>query len=72
MAKLDLALFLAFGTLAVLALAFAIFCFVRALKVSGEKDGDLKMFLWATGSMFGLIASGMSTAYILLPILFHR
>jgi len=72
MAKLDLALLLAFGALAILSLAFAIFCFVRALRVSGEKDGDLKMFLWATGSMFGLIVSGMSAAYIVLPILFHR
>ncbi len=72
MAKLDLALFIGFGTLAVLSFAFAVFCFVRALRVSGEKDGDLKMFLWAAGSMFGLITSGMSTAYFLLPILFHR
>jgi hypothetical protein len=72
MAKLDLALLIAFGIIALLSFAFAVFCFVRALKVSGEKDGDLKMFLWAAGTMFGLIASGMSTAYILLPILFHR
>jgi hypothetical protein len=39
--------------------------------VSGEKDGDLKMFLWALGTLLGLILSGMSAAYILLPILLH-
>jgi hypothetical protein len=49
-----------------------VLCFRKALAVSGEKDGDLKMFFWAFGSMVGLIISGMSTAYILLPIILHR
>ena len=43
--------------------------FRKALAVSGERDGDLKMFFWACGSMLGLIVSGMSAAYILLPII---
>jgi hypothetical protein len=68
---LDLVLFIVFGTLSVVSFSAAIFCFRKALKVSGGPDGDLKMFLWAVGTMFGLIVSGLSTAYILIPILFH-
>jgi hypothetical protein len=71
MAKLDLILFAAFGSVTVLSLAGAVLTFRQALRVSGEKDGDLKMFLWAFGSMVCLIIAGMSAAYILLPILFH-
>ena len=71
MAGLDLILFLGFGTLAILGMTGTILCFRKALRVSGEKDGDLKMFIWAVASMFSLIVAGMSTAYILLPILFH-
>jgi hypothetical protein len=71
MAKLDLILFAAFGSIALLSLAGAFLMFRKALRVSGERDGDLKMFLWAAGSMVCLIIAGMSAAYILLPILFH-
>jgi uncharacterized membrane protein YjfL (UPF0719 family) len=71
MGKLDLILFSAFGSIAVLSLAGALLTFRQALRVSGERDGDLKMFLWAAGSMVCLIIAGMSAAYILLPILFH-
>jgi hypothetical protein len=71
MASIDRMLFIVFGSIAALFLTFSILCFRKALRVSGEKDGDLKMFLWAAGGMFGLIVSGMSTAYILLPIIFH-
>ncbi len=70
--NLDLILFIAFGLISTLALAAAVLCFRKALAVSGEKDGDLKMFFWAFGSMMGLIVSGMSAAYILLPIILHR
>ena len=70
--NLDLILSVTFGIISVLALAAAVWCFTKALKVSGTRDGDIKMFLWAMGSMIGLILSGMSAAYILLPILFHR
>jgi hypothetical protein len=70
MAKLDLALTLIFGTISFLSLIAAVLCFRKALKVSGERDGDLKMFFWAVGSMIGLIVAGMGAAYILLPIFF--
>ncbi len=71
MAKLDLALFLGFGALSLLSLTAAALCFRKALKVSGQRDGDLKMFFWATGTLFGLIVAGASAGYILLPILVH-
>ena len=71
MAKLDLILLAAFGSIAVLFFAGALLTFRQALRVSGERDGDLKMFLWAVVSMVCLIIAGMSAAYILLPILFH-
>ena len=72
MAKLDLILFIFFGTISLAALAGAIWCFRKALRVSSDKDGDLKMFWWAVGALLCLIVSGMSAAYILLPIVFHR
>jgi hypothetical protein len=68
MGKLDFVLAVTFGTLSFLSLIAAIFCFRKALKVSGERDGDFKMFLWSVGSLIGLIISGMGIAYILLPI----
>ena len=71
MAKLDLILFAAFGSISLLSLAGALLTFRQALRVSGERDGDLKMFFWAAGTMICLIIAGMSAAYILLPILFH-
>jgi hypothetical protein len=69
--NLDLILSIAFGIVSAGALASAVWCFRKALKVSGTRDGDLKMFLWATGTMLGLIVSGMSAGYILLPIIMH-
>jgi hypothetical protein len=72
MGNLDLILAIGFGALALVGLATAAFCFRKAMKVSGEKDGDLKMFAWAAVALAGLVLSGMSAAYILLPILsFH-
>jgi hypothetical protein len=67
----DLTLLIAFGTISAGALGLAVWCFRKALKVSGTRDGDLKMFVWAMGTMIGLIVSGMSAAYILLPIILH-
>jgi hypothetical protein len=67
----DTILLICFGTLSAIFFSGAIWCFRRALKVSGERDGDLKMFLWALGTLLGLIVSGMSAAYILLPIILH-
>lgn len=71
MAKLDLILFIAFGSISVIALVSAGLCFRKALRVANQKNGDLKMFLWAMGTLFGLMVSGMSAAYILLPIFLH-
>jgi hypothetical protein len=71
MAKIDLILLLAFGTIAVLMLLSAVLCFRKALAVANKKDGDIKMFLWAMATFICLIISGMSAAYILLPILLH-
>lgn len=70
MATLDLTLTIVFGTTSLLSVLGSILCFRKALKVSGEKDGDLKMFAWAVGSMIGLIIAGMGAVYILLPIFF--
>ena len=72
MAPLDRTLFIVFGLLSVSGLAAAVLCFRKALSVSGERDGDLKMFFWAAGGMLGMIIAGMSAAYILLPILFRK
>jgi len=71
-ANLDLLLSIVFGTISAAAFGLAIWCFRKALKVSGARDGDLRMFMWAMGSMIGLIVSGMSAAYILLPIVIHK
>ncbi|HXX64562.1 MAG TPA: hypothetical protein VEO56_12275 [Bacteroidota bacterium] len=71
MAKLDLVLFISFGIVALSASTGSVLAFRQALRVSGQRDGDLKMFFWAAGSMVCLIIAGMSAAYILLPILFH-
>jgi len=70
-AKLDLILLIASSSVALLAGAGTVLTFRRALRVAGERDGDLKMFFWAAGSMVCLIIAGMSAAYILIPILFH-
>jgi len=71
MPTLDLTLLIAFGTLFLAGLAAAVVCFRKSLRVSNERDGDLKMFFWALGGMVGLILAGMSAAYILLPIIIH-
>lgn len=70
MANLDLYLALGFGTVTIISLLATVICFRKALRVSGERDGDVKMFLWSVGSLVGLVVAGMSAAYILLPILF--
>lgn len=68
----DRILLIAFGTLAAAGLAATVICLRKALKVSGERDGDFKMFLWAAGALCGMIVSGLSAGYILLPILLHK
>jgi hypothetical protein len=60
-----------FGAITLVFFATAVLCVRKALKVSGERDGDLKMFLWAFVGFIALIVSGMSAAYILVPIFYH-
>jgi hypothetical protein len=72
MARQDFILLAAFGSLALITLISAIFCFRKALAVANQKDGDIKMFLWAVATFVSLIVSGLSAAYILLPIIFHN
>ena len=71
MLNLDLTLSIVFGIISAVSLGLAVWCFRKALKVSSSRDGDLKMFVWAMGTMIGLIVSGMSAGYILLPIILH-
>jgi hypothetical protein len=71
MARLDLLLSVVFGVICLFALTASAFCMVRALKAAREKDGELRMFFWAVGSMAGLVVAGMGAAYILLPILWN-
>ena len=71
MGKIDIALLAVFGTISIIALAAAVLCFRNALRAANQKDGDVKMFLWASGTMIGLVIGGMSAAYILLPLLFY-
>jgi len=72
MPTLDLTLSLVFGTLFLAGLAGAAWCFRKSLRVSNQRDGDLKMFFWAMGGLAGLILAGMSAAYILIPIIIHH
>jgi len=72
MARLDLILLLAFGSISLLGLAAAAWCFHKALSVAHKKDGDLRMFGWAVGMFAALVVSGLSAAYILVPIIFGK
>ena len=71
MAKLDLILLVVFGTLTVLGLLSSLLCFRAAMRVAGRKDGEFRMLMWAVGGMLALILAGVSSAYILLPILMN-
>lgn len=70
MARLDLILLLAFGFITILALTAAIWCFRKALAHARHKNGELPMFFWTVGMFASLIISGLSAAYILIPIVF--
>jgi hypothetical protein len=71
MGNLDIVLLLSFGFISLIMLSAAVLSFRKALAVSNQKDGDIKMFLWAVVTFISLIISGLSAAYILLPIIFH-
>ena len=70
MPSLDLALLVLFGCFILLGLLGGIFSFRKALRVVNQRDGDLKMFLWAAVTMACLIVAGMSAAYFVLPLIF--
>ncbi len=70
MARLDLILLITFGIIATVALACAIWCWRNALRQARRPEGELPMFFWALGMFAALIVSGLSLAYILIPILF--
>ena len=72
MANLDLILLLSFGAVSLGAFAASFWCLRRAMAAAGKKDGDIRMFFWALGMFATLIVSGLSAAYILVPILFGR
>ena len=71
MAILDKILLWGFIGIGVLSLTWSGFAFYRAIKAAEYKDDGFKMFLWAAGGLLGLVIAGMSTAYILLPIILH-
>jgi hypothetical protein len=70
MGKLDLILLIAFGSVSILALGVAALCWRNALRQARRREGELPMFFWAVGVFASLIVSGLSLAYILIPILF--
>jgi hypothetical protein len=70
MAKLDLILLIAFGTVTILSLGSATWCIRNALVQARLKNGELPMFFWAVGMFASLIIFGLSIAYFLIPILF--
>ena len=69
MARLDLIILIVFSSVTVLSFLGSYLCFRRALRVANEKDGDVKMFFWALGTLATLTLGGMSAAYFLLPFL---
>jgi hypothetical protein len=71
MGRLDLFLAIFFGIASLASLGAAIWCLRQSFRASGQRDGDIKMFVWAMGAIFGLIVSAMCAAYILLPIFLH-
>lgn len=71
MAPLDRILFLLFGAFAALGVLCFLLCARGALRAAREREGELKMVFWAFGGMIGFIIAGVSSAYILLPILLN-
>jgi hypothetical protein len=69
MAPLDRILLIVFSTLALAGAAAAALCIRAAMRAAARPDGELAMVGWAAGALLGLTVAGMSTAYILLPLL---
>lgn len=58
--------------LSTLALAVGVVAFGLALKYAKKKDSEGKMIAWAFVGLAGIVFSGMSWAYFLIPILINR
>jgi hypothetical protein len=71
MAPLDRILFLLFSALTAIGVLCFLLCSRAALRAARERDRELKMVFWAVGAMIGFIIAGVSSAYILLPILLN-
>lgn len=69
---MDNILLVVFGGLSTLALAVGVVAFTLALKYAKKKDGEGKMIAWAIVGLAGIVFSGMSWAYFLIPILIKR
>ncbi|MCX6133998.1 MAG: hypothetical protein NTU47_09325 [Ignavibacteriales bacterium] len=61
-----------FGTLTAIGLIVAVICLVFALKNARKPEGELKMAFWSFGALAGLVFSGMSFAYFIVPILLNQ
>ncbi|HTP80163.1 MAG TPA: hypothetical protein VMM57_07145 [Bacteroidota bacterium] len=66
---MDRILFLVFGVLSTLALAFGVLSVYKAVKSARKKDGELAMAFWSIGALAGLTFAGMCWAYFLIPII---
>ncbi|GJQ19842.1 MAG: hypothetical protein HBSIN02_01970 [Bacteroidia bacterium] len=61
-----------FGVVSLLGLAAGVAGFALAIKYAKKPDGEIRMAIWAFVGLAGLVASGMSWAYFLLPILINK
>lgn len=68
----DNILLIVFGTISGLGLIAAMVCLVFAVKSAKKPEGELKMALWSFGALAGLVLSGMSFAYFIIPILLNH
>lgn len=69
---MDNILLLVFGVLSVVAFVIGLVAFTLALKYARKSDGEGKMVAWAFVGLAGIVFSGMSWAYFLIPILVRR
>jgi hypothetical protein len=70
MAPLDRILLIGFGVIALAGLACAAACFRFALLAARRPDAELQMFFWAAAGLAGFILACVTSAYILIPIIF--
>lgn len=68
----DNILLIVFGTISGIGLIVAMVCLVFAVQSAKKSEGELKMALWSFGALAGLVLSGMSFAYFIIPILLNH